>query len=210
MNRKSNQRESSLIFYQILAKMKIALYIFSFLCLMCCGNEKGSSVNEICRFYLTTHSGSELGMTQIYDDGTIRVCTGYQEGEYQDTLLHLLFNKIPVTNYDKDMFSEYNVQVEGKMSVFALIELECMLSAVSNEIYTIQESEDCVFFAWIGVILSGDKEWSFYNFDIDGRMKELYYYLADISLKLLESKSVSKTDSYPFCGVRRIIGAGSK
>jgi len=183
--------------------MKTTIYVFALLCLMCCRNENGTSVHEICRFYLTTHSGSELGMTQIYDDGTIRVCTGYQEGEYQDTLLHLLFNKIPVRSYDKDIFSEYHAQVDGKMSVLALYKLKNMLSAVSNEKHVIQESEDCVFFAWIGVIIAGEKEWSFYNFDIDGEMKKLYYYLGDISLKLLQSKAVSKIDLYPFSGIRR-------
>ena len=78
-----------------------------------------------------------------------------------------------------------------------------MLSAVSNEKHVIQESEDCVFFAWIGVIIAGEKEWSFYNFDIDGEMKKLYYYLGDLSLKLLQSKAVSKIDLYPFSGIRR-------
>ena len=100
--------------------MKTILYVFAFLCLVSCRNEESNSIYEICRFYLTSHSGSELGLTQIYDDGTIRVCTGYQEGEYQDTLLHLLFNKIPVRSYDKDIFSEYHAQVDGKMSVLAL------------------------------------------------------------------------------------------
>ena len=183
--------------------MKTILYVFAFLCLVSCRNEESNSIHEICRFYLTSHSGSELGLTQIYDDGTIRVCTGYQEGEYQDTLLHLLFNKIPVRSYDNDMFSKYRAQVDGKMSVFALMRLKNMLSAVSNEKHVIQESEDCVFFAWIGVIIAGEKEWSFYNFDIDGEMKKLYYYLGDLSLKLLQSKAVSKIDLYPFSGIRR-------
>jgi hypothetical protein len=181
--------------------MKITFYIFAFLCLVSCRNEESNSLHEICRFYLTTQSGSELGLTQIYNDGTIRVCTGYQDGEYQDTLLHILFNKIPVREYDKDMFSEYHAQVEGKMSAFALIKLKNMLSAVSNENYSIQESKDCVYFAWIGAILSGEREWSFYHFDIDGKMKDLYRFLGGLSLKLLESKAVSKI--YPFPGFRR-------
>lgn len=126
--------------------MKTTIYVFALLCLMCCRNENGTSVHEICRFYLTTHSGSELGMTQVFDDGTILVSTGYQEGEYQDTLLHLLFNKTPVKKHDKDLFSEFRTQVEGKMNGFALIKLKYILYALRNEKHVIQEAEDCVFF----------------------------------------------------------------
>ena len=153
---------------------------------------------EICRFYLTTHSGGHLGMTQIYDDGTIRVSTGWQEGLYGDTLLHLLFNKVSVNNYNSDLFSDYYEQEEGKLSDLELKRIKSMLSDVSNEKYVIQETEDDAYFAWIGVIIAGEKEWSFYDDDIDNKMEILFDYLRELSSKVLETKTKSGNSTYPF------------
>jgi hypothetical protein len=169
-------------------------YFFSFLLLLLFGcNNVNNSKDELCRFYLTTHTGGDLGMTMIYNDGTIRVCTGWQAGEYGDTLLHVLFNNESVKHYDTDLFNNYYEQEEGKLNDKELSKLKGMLSNVNNEKYVIQETEDDVYFAWIGVIISGEKEWSFYDDDIDNRMGVLFTYLRELSKKVLEDKS--KTES---------------
>jgi hypothetical protein len=137
-------------------------------------------------------------MTKIYNDGTIRVCTGWQAGEYGDTLLHVLFNNGSVKYYDTDLFNSYDEQEEDKLSKKELATLKRMLSNVSNEKYVIQETKDDVYFAWIGIIIAGEKEWSFYDDDVDDRMGILFTYLRELSKKVLEDKSKTGNSTYPF------------
>ena len=174
-------------------------YLFLLLLLLLCGcNNANNANNELCSFYLTTHTGGHLGMTKIYNDGTIRVCTGWQAGVYGDTLLHVLFNKESVKDYDADLFNNYYEQQEGKLSERELTRLKLMLSDVNNENYIIQESEDYIYFAWIGVIIAGEKEWSFYDDDIDDKMEMLFIYLRELSTKVFENNSKTGDSTYPF------------
>lgn len=178
--------------------MKKILQFLVFLLLLYSCNNVNNGNYEICRFYLTAHSGGHLGMTQIYDDGTIRVYTGWQGGLYGDTLLHLLFNNVSVSNFDGNLFREYHEQGKSKLSDSELNRIKCMLSDVSNNHYVIQETEDDVFFAWIGVIIAGEEEWSFYDDEIDSSMEMLFDYLRELSVKVLENKSKTGNSSYPF------------
>lgn len=159
--------------------------------------EKGD--HEICRFYLTTQSGGHLGMTRIFKDGTIQVSTGWQEGLYGDTLLQMLFNNRPLEDYDMEMFHQYYEKENGKLSTEELDKLENLLDDVRDEEYIIkEETEDDIYFAWIGVIVSDNKVWSFYDDDIDGKMKNLFGYLRECSQKVFESKSKTGDLTYPF------------
>ena len=67
-----------------------------------------------------------------------------------------------------------------------------------NEKHVIQETEDDIYFAWIGVIIAGEKEWSFYDDDVDDRMEILFTYLRELSKKVLEHKSKTGNLTYPF------------
>ena len=136
-------------------------------------------------------------MTQIYKDGSVRVCTGWQAGLYGDTLLNVLFNNESVKHYDGSLFSKYYEQAEGKLNNKELCKLKRMLSDVNNEKYVIQETEDDIYFAWIGVIIAGEKEWSFYDDDVDDRMEILFTYLRELSKKVLEHKSKTGNLTYP-------------
>lgn len=178
--------------------MKNILFLFLQLLLYNSCNNVNNTNCELCRFYLTTHSGGHLGMTKIYKDGSVRVCTGWQAGLYGDTLLHVLFNNESVKQFNGSFFNKYYEQEEGKLNDKELGKLKRMLSNVNNEKYIIQETEDDVYFAWIGVIIAGEKEWSFYDDNLDDRMGILFTYLRGLSKKVLEDKFKTGNSTYPF------------
>ena len=190
--------------------MRNSLIIILLLLLYGC-NKVEKTNHEMCRFYLTTHSGGHLGITKIFDDGTIQVCTGWQEGIYGDTLLHMLFNRIPIEECEMEMIHQYYEQEYGKLSNDDLKKLKTMLKDVSNEEYTIEETEDDIYFAWIGVIVYDKKVWSFYDDEIDDKMKTLFDFLRELSLKVFENKSKTGDSIYPFLSAKNgISGDGSK
>lgn len=173
------------------------LFYFLLLLLYSCSNVSKEKC-EICRLYLTPQSGVELGMTKIYNDGTIQVSTGIQRGIYHTILLDLLFDNKYIKNYDEDLFDDYYAQEENILSDAEQKNLIQMLSDVHNKEYKIKESEDMVDLEWIGVIIAGEKEWSFYDGDVDGRMRLLFDYLRNLSMIVLEDKVTKEFYAYPF------------